>query len=68
MARIVIAAEQSQASVATKRREPFRQSTETDEFTDALAGAANYAAAQLDAKFLVVFLKKQGADVVLPPD
>ena len=55
MARIVIAAEQSQATTPSARREPFRQSSETDEFTDALAGAANYAAAQLDAKFIVVF-------------
>ena len=55
MARIVIAAEQSQGRSATVYREPFRQATETDEFTDALAGAANYAAEQLNAKFIVVF-------------
>ena len=57
MARIVIAAEQGQTATRTTsaRREPFRQSSETDEFTDALAGAANYAAEQLDAKFIVVF-------------
>ncbi len=36
-------------------RQPFRQVSETDEFTDALAGAANYAAEQIDAKFIVVF-------------
>jgi pyruvate kinase len=55
MARIVITAEQSQARSAPARREPFRQSSETDEFTDALAGSANYAAEQLDAKYIVVF-------------
>lgn len=54
MARIVIAAEQSQAKMPALRQ-PFRQSSETDEFTDALAGAANYAAEQLDAKYIVVF-------------
>ena len=55
MARIVIAAEQSQGRSATVHREPFRQATETDEFTDALAGSANYAAEQLNAKYIVVF-------------
>ena len=56
MARIAIAAEQSQSSaVRTTQREPFRQLSETDVFTDALAGAAFYAAEQVDAKFIVVF-------------
>src|SRR5438105_4805400 len=55
MARIIMAAEQNRELVARKEREPFRQLSETDEFTDALAGSANYAAEQLDAKFIVVF-------------
>ena len=55
MARIIMAAEQNQQVDRTKIREPFRQSSETDEFTDALAGAANYAAEQLESKFIVVF-------------
>ena len=56
MARIIFAAEASQhLSVKAWEREPFRKNSETDEFTDALAGAANYAAEQLDAKYLVVF-------------
>ena len=55
MARIIMAAEQNRALVMHEQREPFRQLSETDEFTDALAGAANYAAEQLDAKFIVVF-------------
>ena len=54
MARIVSAAEANR-DVQPFKREPFRQISETDEFTDALAGAANYAAEQLDAKFIVVF-------------
>lgn len=53
MARIVIAAEQHREMDV--RRMPFRQLSEMDEFTDALAGAANYAAEQIDAKFIVVF-------------
>ncbi len=55
MARIVIAAEASGETNIAGRRAPFRQLSETDEFTDALAGAANYAAEQLDAKYIVVF-------------
>ena len=55
MARIIMAAEQSRDIQGPAKREPFRVSSETDEFTDALAGAANYAAGQLDAKFIVVF-------------
>jgi pyruvate kinase len=55
MARIVFAAEASSELHGPKDRAPFRKSSETDEFTDALAGAANYAAEQLDAKFIVVF-------------
>jgi len=55
MARIIMAAEQNRELGAGSRREPFRKASEIDEFTDALAGAANYAADQLDAKYIVVF-------------
>src|SRR5712675_1119152 len=55
MARIIMAAEQNRQFQVAGGRDPFRVSTETDEFTDALAGAANYAAQQLDAKFIIVF-------------
>ena len=56
MARIVFAAEANrQHGTFEWQREPFRKISETDEFTDALAGAANYAAEQLDAKYIVVF-------------
>ncbi|HVR39039.1 MAG TPA: pyruvate kinase [Thermoanaerobaculia bacterium] len=55
MARIVFAAEANRQYHDIKHREPFRQISETDEFTDALAGAANYAAEQLEAKYIVVF-------------
>ena len=55
MARIIIAAEQNGGLDARATREPFRVLSESDVFTDALAGAANYAAEQLDAKFIVVF-------------
>ncbi len=55
MARIIIAAEANREHHVSERRAPFRTETVTDEFTDALAGAANYAADQIDAKFIVVF-------------
>jgi pyruvate kinase len=56
MARIVHAAEANSHHVSHEwEREPFRKDSETDEFTDALAGAANYAAEQLEAKYVVVF-------------
>jgi pyruvate kinase len=56
MARIVFAAEANRQHMRFEwEREPFRKISELDEFTDALAGAANYAAEQLDAKYLVVF-------------
>jgi pyruvate kinase len=55
MARIIMAAEQNREFQVAGGREPFRVSSEIDEFTDALAGAANYAAQQLDAKFIIVF-------------
>jgi pyruvate kinase len=55
MARIVLAAEENRALQTESLRAPFRQHTEMDEFTDALAGAANYAAEQIEAKYIVVF-------------
>jgi pyruvate kinase len=56
MSRIVFAAEANRQHINFEwEREPFRKISEADEFTDALAGAANYAAEQLDAKYLVVF-------------
>jgi pyruvate kinase len=54
MARIVMTAEQNRQFGVQERRDPFVRA-ESDEFTDALAGAANYAAEQIDAKFIVVF-------------
>ncbi|MGZ8832932.1 MAG: pyruvate kinase [Thermoanaerobaculia bacterium] len=54
MARIVTAAEANR-NLQPFKRIPFRKMSDSDEFTDALAGAANYAAEQLDAKFIVVF-------------
>ncbi|HSP34890.1 MAG TPA: pyruvate kinase alpha/beta domain-containing protein, partial [Thermoanaerobaculia bacterium] len=50
-----VSAAEANRSLQPFHREPFRQISESDEFTDALAGAANYAAEQLDAKFIVVF-------------
>jgi pyruvate kinase len=55
MARIIMAAEQNRQLGVRVERAPFRKFSETDEFTDALAGSARYAAEQLDAKFIVVF-------------
>jgi pyruvate kinase len=55
MARIIFAAESNRQVDVPWAREPFRKDSEHDEFTDALAGAANYAAEQLDAKYIVVF-------------
>ena len=55
MSRIAIAAEANRHIEYAETRAPFRKKSETDEFTDSLAGAANYAAEQLDAKFIVVF-------------
>jgi pyruvate kinase len=56
MARIAFAAEANRKHVHYEwEREPFRKMSELDAFTDALAGAANYAAEQLDAKYIVVF-------------
>ena len=55
MARIIMAAENNRQLQVVVPRQHFKIASETDEFTDALAGAANYAAQQLDAKFIVVF-------------
>ena len=56
MARIAFAAEANRQHVHYEwEREPFRKHSELDEFTDALAGSANYAAESLDAKYIVVF-------------
>jgi pyruvate kinase len=56
MARIITTAEHNrELYTTTTERLPFEKSTESDEFTDALAGAANYAADQIKAKFIVVF-------------
>jgi pyruvate kinase len=55
MARIVMAAELNPKLAVRAERAPFRKLSEADEFTDALAGSAKYAAEQLDAKFIVVF-------------
>jgi pyruvate kinase len=55
MARIIMAAENNRQLHVVVPRQHFTVASETDEFTNALAGAANYAAEQLDAKFIVVF-------------
>jgi pyruvate kinase len=55
MARIIMAAESNRQLSMPVQREGFKRVSGTDEFTDALAGAANYAAEQIDAKFIVVF-------------
>jgi pyruvate kinase len=54
MARIISAAEQNGESF-TRERPVSRKQDESDEFTDALAGAANFAAEQIGAKYIVVF-------------
>ncbi|HUF17919.1 MAG TPA: pyruvate kinase [Thermoanaerobaculia bacterium] len=55
MSRIVIAAEQNPQLHVHSDRDPFHDSLETDEFTDALAGATNYTAEQIGARYIVVF-------------
>jgi len=56
MARIIMTAEANRdLHSRAEERAPFRKSSVSDEFTDALAGAANYAAEQIDAKYIVVF-------------
>lgn len=54
MARIITTAEQNR-EYAPRERLPFARVSESDEFTDALAGAANYAAEQINAKYIIVF-------------
>ncbi len=54
MARIISAAEVSRRAYAHEMP-AFRKESDSDEFTDALAGAANYAAEAIDAKYIVVF-------------
>lgn len=55
MARIIVKAEENRALHRPGHVDPFRSSTETDEFTEALAGAANYAAEQISARYIVAF-------------
>jgi pyruvate kinase len=55
MSRIVLTAEQNPALHVYSDRAPFQHSQETDEFTDALAWATNYAAEQIGARYIVVF-------------
>jgi pyruvate kinase len=55
MSRIVITAEQNPQLHGQVDREPFEASAEKDEFTDALAGATNYAAEHIGAKYIVLF-------------
>jgi pyruvate kinase len=54
MARIITSAELSRRAYAHELP-AFRKESDSDEFTDALAGAANYAAEAIDAKYIVVF-------------
>jgi pyruvate kinase len=54
MARIISSAEMS-GRTYSHDLPAFRKESDSDEFTDALAGAANYAAAAIDAKYIVVF-------------
>lgn len=55
MARIILAAEEHPELNVHHGRDPVHHSYETDEFTDALAGAAKYAAEEIDARYVVVF-------------
>jgi pyruvate kinase len=55
MSRIVVTAEQNPQLDAYTDRAPFRESLEKDEFTDALAGATNYAAEHIGARYIVLF-------------
>lgn len=55
MGRIIRAAEEHPELAVQQGRDPFHQSYETDEFTDSLAGAARYAAEEIDARYIVVF-------------
>jgi pyruvate kinase len=55
MARIAEMAEQNPDLAVHRGRDPVHPSYETDEVTDALAGAAKYAAEHIGAKYIVVF-------------
>ncbi|HEY5610821.1 MAG TPA: pyruvate kinase [Thermoanaerobaculia bacterium] len=55
MARIVLSAESNPQLHVHRGRSPEHHSYETDEFTDAIAGACKYAAEEIDAKYVVVF-------------
>lgn len=55
MARIVLTAEQNPELSLRSGRVPRFHPTEGNDFTDPLAGAANYTAEEIDAKLIVVF-------------
>lgn len=55
MARIAVTAEGNRQLHHYADRNPFHRSSELDEFTDAMAGAANYAADEIDARYIVAF-------------
>ncbi len=55
MARIITAAEQDGSIYSARQQLPFEKTSISDEITDALAGAANYAAEGINAKYIVVF-------------
>lgn len=55
MSRIILAAEAHPELNVHHGRDPVHHSYETDEFTDALAGAAKYAAEEIAARYVVVF-------------
>jgi len=55
MSRIITMAESHPEMAVHQGRDPFHTSYETDEFTDSLAGAARYAAEEIDARYIVVF-------------
>lgn len=55
MARIICSAEEHPELNVHQGRDPVHHSYESDDFTDALAGAAKYAAEEIDAKYIVVF-------------
>ena len=55
MSRIASVAEQNPEMRLHRGRDPFHSEYEADDTTDALAGAAGYAAAHVEAKYIVVF-------------
>lgn len=55
MSRIAEVAEKNPELQLHRGRDPFHASYDADEFTDALAGAAGYAAEHIEAKYIVVF-------------